>query len=100
MLGAYRVLDLTTERGLLCGQILGDLGADVIKSSLQGVPPRATLDRSIKISHIQTAPYTGGRIIVTNAGLLSTLSKTQAERSSTASLRARISSLSRTCPVS
>ena len=27
----YRVLDLTDEKGFLCGKILGDLGADVIK---------------------------------------------------------------------
>jgi crotonobetainyl-CoA:carnitine CoA-transferase CaiB-like acyl-CoA transferase len=31
MLAPYRVLDLTNERGLLCGQILGDLGADVVQ---------------------------------------------------------------------
>jgi len=31
MLSPYRVLDLTDEKGLLCGKLLGDLGADVIK---------------------------------------------------------------------
>lgn len=30
MLSPYRVLDLCHERGMICGQILGDLGADVI----------------------------------------------------------------------
>jgi hypothetical protein len=30
-LSPYRILDLTTERGFICGKILGDLGADVIK---------------------------------------------------------------------
>ena len=31
MLSPYRVLDLTDERGLLCGKILSDLGANVIQ---------------------------------------------------------------------
>src|SRR5262249_22303972 len=30
MLSPYRVIDLSDERGQLCGQILADLGADVI----------------------------------------------------------------------
>ncbi len=39
MLSPYRVLDLTTERGLLCGQLLGDMGADVIKVEPPGGSP-------------------------------------------------------------
>ena len=43
MLNPYRVLDLTTERGLLCGQILGDLGADVITVEPPGGSPARQL---------------------------------------------------------
>jgi crotonobetainyl-CoA:carnitine CoA-transferase CaiB-like acyl-CoA transferase len=43
VLSPYRVLDLTTERGLLCGQILGDLGADVIKVEPPGGSPARQL---------------------------------------------------------
>ena len=39
MLEPYRVLDLTDDRGLLCGQILGDLGADVIQVEPPGGSP-------------------------------------------------------------
>jgi crotonobetainyl-CoA:carnitine CoA-transferase CaiB-like acyl-CoA transferase len=43
MLSPYRVLDLTDERGLLCGQVLGDLGADVIAVEPPGGSPARRL---------------------------------------------------------
>lgn len=45
MLGAYRVLDLADEKGLLCGKLLGDIGADVIKveKSFTGLHSAPTL---------------------------------------------------------
>ena len=49
MLSPYRVLDLTSENGLLCGQILADLGADVI----QVEPPGASSARRV-------GPWVGG----------------------------------------
>ena len=36
LLGGYRILDLTDEKGHLCGKVLGDFGADVIKIEKPG----------------------------------------------------------------
>ena len=36
LLSGYRVLDLCDEKGLMCGKLLGDLGADVIKVERPG----------------------------------------------------------------
>ena len=43
LLAPYRVLDLSDERGLICGRILADLGADV----LQVEPPQGSSARNI-----------------------------------------------------
>ncbi|HWP28569.1 MAG TPA: CoA transferase [Chloroflexota bacterium] len=43
VLAPYRVLDLTTSWGYLCGKILGDLGADVVKVE----PPGGDPDRGL-----------------------------------------------------
>jgi len=39
LLAPFRVLDLTDELGFLCGKILGDMGADVIKIERPGGDP-------------------------------------------------------------
>ncbi len=39
MLRGYRAIDLTDEKGFLCGRILGDLGVDVIKVERPGGDP-------------------------------------------------------------
>jgi benzylsuccinate CoA-transferase BbsE subunit len=43
ILGPYRVLDIADEKGLFCGKILGDLGADVIKVERPGGDTARTL---------------------------------------------------------
>lgn len=39
LLDSYRVLDLADEQGMLCGKLLGDMGADVIKIERPGGDP-------------------------------------------------------------
>ena len=46
-LSAYRVLDLTDERGMVAGRMLADLGADVV----QVEPPEGSTARSCAGPH-------------------------------------------------
>lgn len=39
LLSGYRVLDLADEKGLMCGKLMGDMGADVIKIERPGGDP-------------------------------------------------------------
>ena len=39
LLAPYRALDITDEKGLLCGKMLADMGADVIKIERPGGDP-------------------------------------------------------------
>jgi benzylsuccinate CoA-transferase BbsE subunit len=43
MLSTYRILDLTSERGLIAGKLMADLGADVIKIERPGGDPARSL---------------------------------------------------------
>jgi crotonobetainyl-CoA:carnitine CoA-transferase CaiB-like acyl-CoA transferase len=43
MLSPYRILDLTNERGFICGKVLADLGADVIKIEKPGGDPARSM---------------------------------------------------------
>src|SRR4030042_2395688 len=43
MLDAYRVLDLTDERGFICGKTLADLRADVVKIEPPGGDPARSM---------------------------------------------------------
>jgi len=57
-LSPYRALDLTDEKGFLCGKILGDLGADVIKIEKPGGEPSRNFGPFFKnIPHPEKSLY-------------------------------------------
>ena len=43
LLAPFRALDITDEKGFLCGKVLGDLGADVIKIEKPGGDPARSI---------------------------------------------------------
>lgn len=58
MLAPYRVLDLTTEKGLFCGKILADLGAEVVKVEAPGGDRARTIGPFLgRIPHPERSLY-------------------------------------------
>jgi crotonobetainyl-CoA:carnitine CoA-transferase CaiB-like acyl-CoA transferase len=70
MLSPYRALDLTDEKGLLCGKILADLGADVIQvekpagNSARKIPPFIR-DKSGSEQSLFWAAFSAGKKSIT-----------------------------------
>ena len=57
-LSPYRVLDLTDEKGLLCGKVLADLGAEVIKIEKPGGDPARSIGPFLgDIPHSENSLY-------------------------------------------
>ena len=48
MLSPYRVLDLSGERGIVCGFVFAELGADVISMSLIDYPKNEMLEETLR----------------------------------------------------
>jgi crotonobetainyl-CoA:carnitine CoA-transferase CaiB-like acyl-CoA transferase len=64
LLSGYRALDLTDEKGFICGQILASIGIDVIKIERPGGDPaRNTPPLSIRTLRIQKGVFTGMALI-------------------------------------
>ena len=68
-LGGYRVLDLTDEKGLLCGKILGDLGADVIKIEKPGEDSAGISARFTAMILTRRRAYSGWAYNVNKRGI-------------------------------
>ena len=84
LLAPYRVLDLTDGRGLLCGKMLGDLGADVVQVEPPGGSPSRRVGPFYKDERAQNAACSGGPTAPTSAASRWTLLGTTGLRYSAA----------------